>query len=36
MKKENKTSDNFFVRVFRKFSQFCFLSIKNANENMIW
>lgn len=36
MKKENKTSDNFFVRIFRKFSQFCFLSIKNANENMIW
>ena len=36
MTKENKTSDNFFTRIFRKFSQFCFLSVKNANENMIW
>lgn len=36
MTKENKAPDNFFVRIFRKLSQFCFLSVKNANENMIW
>lgn len=36
MTKENKTSDNLLTQTFRKFSQFCFLSVKNANENMIW
>lgn len=36
MTEKNKNFDNFFARVFRKFSQFCFLSVKNANENVIW
>ena len=36
MAEEDKVCDNFFKNIFRKFSQFCFLSVKNANENLIW